>query len=187
MTRPSGLAAVGRVAKIHGIRGEVAVELMTDAPEAIFAPGARLFAGLADGRPHPATAGGGAQPVAVHVAAVRPMGERLLVRFTECADRTAAERLRGHTLLVPDDELTAPDDDEVFVHDLLGLEARRPDGTVLGRVRDLFDVPQGLLLEVEHDGRAVLVPYVEGIVVETDPEAGVIVLDPPAGLFEPDA
>ncbi|MCU0624628.1 MAG: ribosome maturation factor RimM [Gemmatimonadaceae bacterium] len=183
MARPTGLAAVGRVAKAHGIRGELAVELLTDAPDAIFAAGARVFAGTAAGAPHPATAGGQATPLALTVAAARDAGDRWLVRFAEVPDRTAAERLRGHFLLVPDDELTAPDEGEVFVHDLVGLDAVHVDGTPLGRVADVYDVPQGLLLEVAHASGPVLVPFVEGIVVATDAAAGRIVLDPPDGLF----
>lgn len=184
MARPTGLAVVGRVAKAHGIRGELAVELKTDAPEAIFASGARVFAGTATGAPHPGTAAGQAMPITLTVSSARDAGDRWLVRFVELADRTAAERLRGHFLLVPGDELTEPEEGEVFVHDLVGLEAVHVDGTPLGRVADVYDVPQGLLLEVAHARGAVLVPFVEGIVVSTDAVAGRIVLDPPDGLFE---
>ena len=42
-------AIVGRVRRAHGVRGEVVVQLLTDAPDAIFAPGARLFAGTIAG------------------------------------------------------------------------------------------------------------------------------------------
>jgi 16S rRNA processing protein RimM len=185
MARPTGLAVVGRVAKVHGIRGEVAVEPRTSAPEAMFAPGARVFAGTERGAPHPATAAGHATPLQLTVAAARDAGDRWLVRFAELADRTAAERLRGHFLLVPDDELTDPEAGEVFVHDLVGLTAERLDGAPLGRVTDVFDVPQGLLLEVAHPSGPVLVPFVEGIVVSADVATGRIVLDPPDGLFEP--
>ena len=44
-------AIVGLIRKAHGIRGEVTVELVTDEPERLFAPGARLIAGTADGDP----------------------------------------------------------------------------------------------------------------------------------------
>ncbi|MGH7671150.1 MAG: hypothetical protein ACRENQ_16830, partial [Gemmatimonadaceae bacterium] len=40
---------VGRVRKAHGIRGELVVEPITDAPDAIFAPGRRVFAGTPSG------------------------------------------------------------------------------------------------------------------------------------------
>ena len=48
MTTPEFII-VGRVRKAHGIRGEVVVETITDAPDAIFASGRRVFAGTASG------------------------------------------------------------------------------------------------------------------------------------------
>ena len=48
MTTPAFII-VGRVRKAHGIRGEVVVEPITDAPDAIFASGPRVFAGTASG------------------------------------------------------------------------------------------------------------------------------------------
>ena len=40
---------VGRVRRAHGIRGELVVEALTDAPDAVFAPGRRVFVGTAEG------------------------------------------------------------------------------------------------------------------------------------------
>jgi 16S rRNA processing protein RimM len=37
------MAAVGRIARAHGIRGQVIVSLDTDFPEERFRPGAELF------------------------------------------------------------------------------------------------------------------------------------------------
>jgi 16S rRNA processing protein RimM len=189
VTSPDGaaplLAAVGRVLKPHGIRGEVAIEAITDEPDAIFAPGSRVFAGTASGKPLTATAGATAkQPVALTIESSRDAGNRWLVRFAEFPDRTAVEKLRSHYLLVPEDELSAPDEGEIFVHDLVGLEAFAVGGERLGRVQDVFEVPQGLLLEIATARGPVLVPFVEEIVVETDAEAKRIVLNPPIGLFE---
>ena len=50
------LTIVGRVRKAHGIRGELVVEPLTDAPDAVFAPGRRVFAGTVDGDPPRRTA-----------------------------------------------------------------------------------------------------------------------------------
>jgi len=79
---------VGRIAKAHGIGGEVAVEVRTDAPDDRFAPGTSLL-----------TEPGERGPLTVR--RTRWHSGRLLVVFDEVADRTAAEALRG-TLLVAD-------------------------------------------------------------------------------------
>src|SRR5512147_2433231 len=104
-------AIVGRVRRAHGIRGEVVVEIMTDAPDAVFASGARLFGGTVDGDLRP-------NAPQLHVAASRPFKEALLVAFDEIEDRNAADLWRDRYLLVPVNELEPLGDDEIFLHDL---------------------------------------------------------------------
>ncbi|EIE97999.1 ribosome maturation factor RimM [Saccharomonospora glauca] len=169
---------VGRVVKPHGIRGELAVDVRTDSPEERFVPGAVLTARARNGATRTLT-----------VAAVRPHGGRLLVRFDEVPDRTAAEEARGLTLLVDADDLPPIDDpDEFYDHELEGLRAELVDGTVVGTVREVVHSPGGELLavDVETSGtrREVLVPFVAAIVPHVDVAEGRIVLDPPEGLLD---
>ncbi|MFC5290898.1 ribosome maturation factor RimM [Actinokineospora guangxiensis] len=166
---------VGRVAKAHGIRGELAVEVRTDAPELRFAEGASVDARLKDGAVR-----------ALTIAAARWHTGRLLVRFDQVPDRDDAERLRGALLLADPEGLPEPSDPEEFRdHDLIGLAAVLADGTVLGRVADVQHGPGGELLVVAREsGADVLVPFVTAIVPEVDIAGGRVVLDPPEGLIE---
>jgi 16S rRNA processing protein RimM len=165
---------VGRVAKPHGITGELAIDVRTDSPELRFAVGATVTARLRDGSARELT-----------VAATRPHGERLLVRFDEVQARDPAEALRG-ALLVADAADLPPieDPDEFYDHQLVGLAAVLGDGTPVGTVREVVHVPSGELLAVERaDGDEVLVPFVRAIVPEVDVASGRVVLDPPDGLL----
>lgn len=166
---------VGRVAKAHGIRGELAVEVRTDSPEERFAEGTVLTGQARDGSTRRLT-----------VAAVRPHGGRLLVRFTEAPDRTAAEELRGVLLLVDTEDLPDIEDpDEFYDHELEGLRAELVDGTPVGTVREVIHAPAGELLAVDRDaGSEVLVPFVAEIVPQVDIAGGRIVIDPPEGLLD---
>ena len=47
------LTIVGRVRRAHGIHGELVIEPLTDAPDAVFAAGRSVFAGTVDGDPTP--------------------------------------------------------------------------------------------------------------------------------------
>ncbi len=178
MTAPEYLI-VGRVRKAHGIHGEVVVEPITDAPDAIFAPGRRLLAGTVAGDLVPATA-----QRDLHVAAVRPMGEGLLVRFDEIPDRMAAELWRGRYLLVPGEEVPPPDEHEVYLHDLLGMAVVLETGQPVGTVQDVFELPQGLAIDVARERGTVMVPFDERVVAGVDRAARVIVIHPPAGLLD---
>lgn len=166
---------VGRIGKPHGIRGELTVEVRTDAPEIRFAPGSVLVT-------DPARVG----PITVE--AVRWHSGRLLLRVVGVHDRTAAEGLRGVVLTadVPDDEV--PDDpEEFFDHQLRGLAVRTVEGVEVGVVDDVVHLPGQDLLGVRRpDGRETLVPFVAEMVPEIDVDAGYLVIDPPPGLLDLD-
>ena len=123
MTTPAFII-VGRVRKAHGIRGEVVVEPITDAPDAIFASGHRVFAGTASGDIAPNRA-------ELHVKSARPFSEGFLVAFAEVPDRNAAETWRGRYLLLPANELPPPSEDEVYVHELPGMRVELADVQLL--------------------------------------------------------
>jgi 16S rRNA processing protein RimM len=166
---------VGRVAKAHGVTGELAVEIRTDEPELRFAVDATVTAQLRDRTRRPLT-----------VSAARPHGGRLLVRFAEVVTRDVAESLRGALLLVDAADLPPSDDpDEFYDHELEGLAAVLGDGTPVGSVREVVHGPGGELLVLDRpDGGEVLVPFVRAIVPEVDVPGRRVVIDPPEGLLE---
>jgi tRNA (guanine37-N1)-methyltransferase len=152
---------VGRIAKAHGIAGEVAVEVRTDEPELRFAPGVSLDTDPADRGP-------------LTVRRSRWHSGRLLVSFDDVGDRTAAEALRS-TLLVVDSSTSPPldDHDEFWDHQLVGLEVTTVGGSPLGVVDDVLHPPGSDLLAIRRpDGGELLVPFVSTIVPRVDLAAG---------------
>ena len=107
-----------------------------------------------------------------------------IIRFAEIPDRTAAELWRERYLLVSADAVRPPGDGEVYYHDLIGMRVERVDGGELGRVAELFEVPQGLLLEVETPRGSVMLPYDPRIVAHADIARRALVIAAPEGLFE---
>lgn len=169
---------VGRVAKSHGVRGELVVEVRTDEPEERFAPGARLR-----GR-----AGRSGPLREFTVESARQHSGRLLVRLAGIDDRTAADALRGMLFVVDSAELPPPSDpDEFYDHELEGLSVRHIDGSTVGTVTEVLHSAAGELLSVRMaDGREVLVPFVTAIVPTVLIDEGLIVIDPPDGLLDPE-
>ena len=169
---------VGVVLRPHGLRGELVVDVRTDSPQERFAGGAVFARAGTDG-----VATG-----TLTVESARPHSGRMLVRFVEAPDRTAAEELRGSRLLV--DAAALPptgDPDEFHVHQIEGLSAELADGTVVGTVREVVHGPGGELLVVARpDAADALVPFVRQIVPTVDLDGGRVVLDPPEGLLDPD-
>jgi 16S rRNA processing protein RimM len=166
---------VGRVAKAHGIRGELTVDPRTDSPEQRFAVEAKVLGQLRDGTRRTLT-----------VAAVRQHTGRLLVTFAEVLTRDVAESLRGCLLLADTADLPPTGDpDEFYDHELEGLAVRLAEGDPIGTVREVSHAPGADLLVLElADGREALVPFVKEIVPEVDVQRGYVRLDPPEGLLD---
>lgn len=173
------LAIIGRIRKAQGIKGELLVEPITDTPDALFASGRRVFVGDSFGNAPD-------DPDTLTVVEARPFKETLrIVKFAEIADRNAAELWSHRYLFAPETDLAPPGEDEVFVEELFGLVAETPEGEILGRVADVVEVPQGILLEISRDsGAPVLVPYRPEMVREVRVHEGKVIVTPVEGLFD---
>lgn len=167
--------------RAHGVRGAWAVESLNDAPDVLFASGAVLFAGDREGNLLPG-ADGAPQPL--HIEDGRPMNREWLVRVTEVTDRDVSDAWRGRYLLADAASLPEADDDEVYVGDLIGMRVEVDGQGLVGHVRDVYDAPQGFILEVETSTGRPLVPWHDEIVRSIDEETRTIVLAPLAGLLD---
>lgn len=162
---------VARIGKPHGIRGEVTVQVLTDAPADRFVPGTEFVV-------EPASAG----PLTVESA--RWNKDILLLAFEQIETRNQAETLRGAKLFIQTEELDEDDDEGWYEHELVGLEAR-VGARVVGKVAALHTMPvQDLLVVEDAEGKEILIPFVEQIVPEVNVAEGFILLTPPDGLFE---
>lgn len=168
---------VGRVRNAHGLRGELAVESLTDEPDAVFASGRRLFVGRPDEQPGP-----GAE---VHVVHATPFKRGFIVQLDAVRDRTTAELWRDRLLLLPVAELSPPGEGELYLYELPGMLVELPDGTPVGQVIGSYELPQGLVVDVNRrTGGTVLIPFNERIVTHVDRAGRRLVVDPPAGLLD---
>ncbi len=165
---------VARIGRAHGLRGEVALDLRTDNPEARLAVGQVL-----------ATDPRAAGPLTV--ARTRDQHGRWFVTFAEVGDRTAAEALQGVELVI--DPVGDEEEDAWYPYELAGLRAEHVDGRPLGTIAGLEHLPAHdvLVLVEEGSGARTLVPFVRAIVPVVDVAGGRVVLDPPGGLLASDA
>ena len=181
----SEYAIVGLIRKAQGIRGEVVVEPLTDKPDVIFASGSRVFAGTPRGDLAPARDVGGVEEVpTLTVAESKPFKKGLIVKFEELADRDSAELWRGRYLLAPFSEIPPLQEDEVYLHDLVGMRAASTSGAQLGTVTTFYELPQGLVLDIKTARGSVLVPYRPEVIIRTDLEARNIVINDTLGFTD---
>ncbi|WP_165164096.1 ribosome maturation factor RimM [Corynebacterium qintianiae] len=161
---------IGKVVKSHGIKGEVAVEVLTDDPEQRYAVGEVLH-GRQPGKDRDLT-----------IKTLRPHQNRLLISFEEVPDRTQADSLRGMQFFAAPLE-REEDSEEYYDHELIGLEVIR-EASRVGKVTGVMDAPNRKILEIDYAGKEVLVPFIMDFVPEIDLEAKTLTITPPEGLLD---
>ena len=178
-------AIVGLIRKAQGVRGEVIVEPLTDKPDVVFASGSRVFAGTTDGELATAHDVRGEDVVpTLTIARSQPFKKGLIVQFEELKDRDSAELWRGRYLLAPFSELPPLEQDQVYLHDLIGMRVVSTAGAEIGKVTTFYELPQGIMLDVDTPRGSVVIPYRPEIVVRTDIEARTIVMDDKLGFLD---
>lgn len=145
---------VGRIGRAHGILGEATIEVRTDDAASRFALGATLE-----------TDGNGN----LVVDSVRVHNGILLLSFAGYADRNAIEKLRD-VLLYAEVDIDAPgeDEDDYHVLQLIGCRAELEDGSTLGEVSDVLNLPGQDVLVIKAESGEVLIPFVRVLVPVVD-------------------
>ena len=132
---------VGRIVKPHGVRGEMIVEVLSDAPDR-YAPGESVDAGDPDGALRTLT-----------VRATRNDRGRSLIMFEEITDRDAAEALRGALLSIDRKDAATLEDGMYYEWQLEGLTVVSEDGATLGTFHVYVTLASRSPVMVQTDGR----------------------------------
>lgn len=143
--------SIGRVARAHGLKGELRVELYFESSEALEHVERLLLS------QKPETAAGGRD---YEIEWARAVPKAYLVKLSGVDDRNGAEALRGQTVWVARAELPATDEEEYYLVDLIGAQVRGPEGDV-GTVIEIATHPSVDALVIRTaDGRTVEQPLV---------------------------
>jgi 16S rRNA processing protein RimM len=171
---PAGCIAVGHIIGVHGLRGEVKVELYTDFPER-FVPGAVLMVGeeLAEET----------------IEQVREHKSNLLIKFAGCKSRTDAEALRNRWLFVDEADAAQLEEGAYWIHDIIGLEVFTEQGAAVGRITDVLATGSNDVYVVAptgafNRGREVLLPALDDVILTVALDQGRMVVRLPDGLLD---
>lgn len=149
----------GRIVRPHGVRGEVVVDPESDVIDQL-RPGQTVF--LGDDLQE------------IRLTAVRPHQRRYLVSLEGYGSRPAAESLRGQAVQLRHDQVRLPDG-VYFRWQLIGLRVVTEDGEALGELVEVLGTGANDVYEVLlADGRRVLLPAIDSVVLSIDLEAGAI-------------
>jgi 16S rRNA processing protein RimM len=153
--------------KPHGLAGEVDVQILTDFPDR-FDMLKTVYLGE---RYAPAV-----------LESQRRHGRRILLKFEGCDDREEAEKLRGELIYVPVDEAVPLEEDEYYLHEIVGLQAWTTEGEYLGRIEEVIDTGSNDVYVVRDGVRETLIPALSDVVLSIDIKQGRIEVQLMKGL-----
>lgn len=155
---------VGTLAGSHGVRGELKMRILTDQPDHL----TTLKRVFVDDRP-------------MRLLGVRQHGDMLLIRLEGIATPEAAKELSGKAVKIAGEDAKPLAAGEYFLFQLIGLQAKTEDGTVVGVVSDLIETGANdvLVLTPDAGGQEILIPNIPQYVTTIDPEAGLLVVKLP--------
>ena len=166
------MAVVGRIARPHGLRGDVVVNPETDFVEERFKVGATFLTKSDRGDEQ------------LTVGTMRVQNGHPIVGFEGFARIEDVDRLSGLELRVPEETLQPLDAHTYYQHQLVGCRVEAANGERVGEVTRIEGGISGSLLVVEGSRGEILVPLTQAICVEIDVAAKRIRIDPPEGLLE---
>jgi len=167
-----GFYAVGVVAKVFGVKGEVKVHSYSRSLVEFEELRSVLVGKKEEGA------------VRKEIEKVVARGNDIYVKFRDISDRNASELLVGHFLFVEKAQRKRLATGEYFVDDFLGLEVRDKENKRLGVVKDVLNYPAHDVYVVQTVGANVMVPAVKEIIRSVDLKHRTMIIDPPEGLFE---
>ena len=164
------LVLVGRVARAHGNRGQVIVNLDTDFADERFRVGAVVMVG-------PAATARAIREVRFHQG-------RPIIALDGIETMTEAEALAGAELKVPAAASGALPEHTYYHYDLIGCDVTDRSGKAIGPVTGVEGTMEMSRLVIAGSHGEVLIPLVAEICIEIDVAARRIVVNPPDGLLE---
>lgn len=164
---------VGKVVGFRGLKGELKIRPSTNSPDILLELDT-VRVGNASEKSCEAT-----------VRSVSVKGRAVLIQLDDYSDRTSAEVLKDKVLFTQPSQLLELAENQWWVNDLVGLKVVDKNSNEIGRVADIYgNDGEFLEIELKDSGEKRLVPFVKEIVPRVDMEAGLLEVNPPAGLLD---
>ncbi|MCR5056833.1 MAG: ribosome maturation factor RimM [Clostridia bacterium] len=163
---------IGTIVNVHGVRGEVKVIPDTDDVNRfrklkkvlLFSGGVRRE---------------------VEVKGVKFSNKFVILKFDGIDDRDTADKMRGIELQVERKDAIKLPEGRYFIGDLIGCLVVEDNGDRLGTITDVIPGAGSDIYDVDcGEGKNILIPVLEDVVLSVDIEAAIVTVKLPKGLRE---
>lgn len=158
MTQPK-FYTVGKLVNTQGLRGEMRVVSTTDFPDVRFKKGNKLHLF------HPSLT----ESVIVEIASYREHKDFTILTFKGYLSINDVEKYKGGELKVPETELLELEEDEFYIHQLIGCEVITDTGEVLGKITEVLQPGANDVWVVKgNKGKEIMLPFIDDCIKEVD-------------------
>jgi 16S rRNA processing protein RimM len=109
---------------------------------------------------------------------------KFIIGFKGCDDINLIEPFLGNEVCLQRSQLPRLEADEYYWSDLIGLQVFTDDGTLLGKIADIFETGSSDIYVVRGGKREYLIPAIADVIKSVDPTGGKIVITPLDGLLD---
>ncbi len=167
------LIPVGRVRRPTGIKGAVLVEVYTGEPDRF----ADVDSVVLDDREF-------------RIVDRGRSGNAAKLTFEGINSIERAQELRDREVSVPEDSLGPAPEGKYYHYELLEADVVDTNGKILGTVHEIIETGSNDVLLVRTSNsesskpKEILIPVIDGVLVELDRDTNSLIVDPPPGLLD---
>ncbi len=163
---------VGKILKPHGIKGSVKAEIITSFPEH-FLDLKKVYVDLEN------------QKQAYSIQEVRLSNRFVFLKFSEINSIEEAETLRNAFIYIAEEDLMPLNEDEYYIHDLIGMQVVDENGTLIGTIKDVWTYTANDVYVLQTaQGEEKLIPAIKSVVKAVDREQKTMVIHVMEGLLD---
>ncbi len=162
---------IGKVAKVHGLKGQIKICSYSAQPQNIESYQALVFA-TRDGQ----------LSVPLAIENCRVQKNNAIVSLQGVVTREQAEKLNGLSVLIEKESLPPTDSDQFYYDDLIGLNVKLATGEIVGTIDSIFSNGAQDVLSITDGDQEYLIPVTKEFIAEINKEG--VVITPPPGLLE---
>ncbi len=159
-----------KIVAVHGIRGEVRCQCYSDSAEVLCGFDTLYFDGGKTG---------------VDIERAYPHKNVVVMKLSGVDTIEQAKPLVGKMLYMDRDDMPLPEG-TYFIQDIIGLDVKDADtGESYGKISNVYQYGASDVYSIKRpDGKELMFPCIEDVVIKTDIEGGEMLIRPLPGLFD---
>jgi len=164
---------LGRISKVVGFKGEVAIYIDSDEPEK-YASLDALFLDVNDKL----------IPFFIEYTSQRNKNNLLTLKFQDINNQEDAERLTGCDIYLPLNVLPPLTGNAFYFHEVNNYQVIDQKKGDIGKVIQILDYPGNPLFEIQNGNKIILIPVQDQFILKVNREEQSILVKAPEGLID---